>query len=879
MEEYDDAFDICPHCGYIEGTDHEPIHMEPGTLLADRYIIGKVLGYGGFGVTYIGWDGKLQQKVAIKEFMPTEFSTRAFGQSHVMVFEGRKSEQFNDGLKKFVEEAKRLAKFQNEPGIVKVFDSFEENNTAYIIMEFLDGETLTKYMEREGIIKENDAVNMLMPVMESLKVVHEKGIIHRDIAPDNIFITKSGEVKLIDFGASRFATTSHSRSLTAIIKPGFSPEEQYRSSSAQGTYTDVYALGATLYKMITGKTPKDSMDRRVAYEQKGKNILEAPSELNKDISINRENAILNAMNIRSEDRTPDIQTFIDELTSEKPAKLRAGKIKKLDFYKWPLWLKILVPVLAALIVVFGILVATGVLFPNLFKDNVEIPKGYVEVPDVKEMDYEEAIKLIEKNDLIALADGNVKSKYVEAGKILYQSPDPGKILATNSTISLVVSSGTGVKRPANGVSTVPLVIWATQEDALEMLKEAGFADPVIETKEDETVEAGKIISQSLDAGKEVPEGSSITIVVSTGKPSFEVPNVVGKSYSKAKKILEQAGLVVTPDSGSGTVTSQTPKAGSKVKKGDTVKLGLSSGNQGGKGESSSTTTKKTTIVVTFNANGGYVGESTKVVTIGSTYGNLPTPTRDYHSFGGWYTEPNGGTNVSAGSTVGSSNVTLYAHWYENSWSGWTTDTSKQNSDYDWETKTQYQYRDKEYKDSSSSSLSGWTQYGSPTVTYGSWSSWSGWSTSYRSSSDTCYVESRDIPATYKTVHNYYHWCTNTGNWWATDAGTYNGHNCRNYHTKQLNSQLTNKKNNTTGTGHYFTSSEKCPNGCTAWYYKGSEQVMARAAYTEYRYQTRDKYTTYHYYRWEDWSSWMDDYIESSSDREVETRTVYRYKQK
>ena len=288
MENYGDEFEVCPFCGYVEGTPpEEAIHMEPGMILNNRYVIGRVLGYGGFGVTYIGWDGKLEQKVAIKEYLPSEFSTRMPGQSGVTVFNGDRSEQFLDGMNKFIDEARRLAKFQNEPGIVRVFDSFNENGTAYIIMEYLEGETLTERLKRDKTIPEDEAVKMLWPVMESLKVVHQEGILHRDIAPDNIFLTKDGEVKLIDFGASRYATTSHSRSLSVIIKPGYSPEEQYRSRGDQGPHSDVYALAATLYKMITGKTPPDAMERRAKVESKKKELLEAPSKLVKNISVNR----------------------------------------------------------------------------------------------------------------------------------------------------------------------------------------------------------------------------------------------------------------------------------------------------------------------------------------------------------------------------------------------------------------------------------------------------------------------------------------------------------------------------------------------------------------------------------------------------------------
>ena len=255
MQPFDAENKVCPHCGYAVGTPaEEAIHMTPGTVLSERYVVGRVLGYGGFGVTYIGWDERLQQRVAIKEYLPNEFSTRVPGHSQVTVFDGDRQEQFLDGLKKFVEEARHLAQFQNEPGIVRVFDSFTENDTAYIIMEYLEGQTLSAYLEEAGTIPEDQAVAMLTPLMESLQVVHEKGILHRDIAPDNIFVTNDGEVKLIDFGASRYATTSHSRSLTVIIKPGYSPEEQYRSRGDQGPHTDVYALASTMYKMITGVT-------------------------------------------------------------------------------------------------------------------------------------------------------------------------------------------------------------------------------------------------------------------------------------------------------------------------------------------------------------------------------------------------------------------------------------------------------------------------------------------------------------------------------------------------------------------------------------------------------------------------------------------------
>jgi serine/threonine protein kinase len=340
-EQYEEEFEICPYCGYVDGTRPEQaLHMEPGSILHERYIVGRALGFGGFGITYIGWDTLLEHKVAIKEYLPSEFSTRMPGVTQVTIYNGDKNEQFQSGLTRFVDEARKLAKVSNVDGIVKIYDSFRENSTAYIVMEYLEGETLAQRLERDKTIEPEAATAMLLPVIESLQTVHERGIIHRDLAPDNLFVTTDGSVKVIDFGAARFATTSHSRSLTVVIKPGYSPEEQYRSRSAQGGHTDVYAIGATLYRMITGITPPDALERYAMAEGKRKDILEPISRHCKKIDPDTENAILNAMNIRIEDRTPTMAAFLGELQSEEPVKRVYGRIKRIDTLRWPLWTKI-----------------------------------------------------------------------------------------------------------------------------------------------------------------------------------------------------------------------------------------------------------------------------------------------------------------------------------------------------------------------------------------------------------------------------------------------------------------------------------------------------------------------------------------------------------
>lgn len=728
MELFGDEFEICPHCGYVVGTHaEEAIHIEPGTLLYDRYIVGKVLGYGGFGVTYLGWDGKLEQKVAIKEYLPGEFSTRMPGQSQVTVFNGEKNEQFHDGLRKFVEEAKHLAKFQNEQGIVKIFDSFEENDTAYIIMEYLDGETLTEYLRREKTIPEDVAVAMLTPVMESLQAVHDEGLLHRDIAPDNIFLTKSGEVKLIDFGASRYATTSHSRSLTVIIKPGYSPEEQYRSRGDQGPHTDVYAIAATLYKMITGKTPPDAMERRAKYENQNKDILEEPHKINKKISPNRENAILNAMNVRIEDRTPDIATFIKDLNADPPVKRVYGKIKKIDLYSWPLWLKILVSSLLSVILIFATLLLTGVIKFSNFTEEIVIPDNIVTVPDVEGLYKDEALKLIEDGKLLASTDGSIESEYIPAGKIILQTPVGGSYMDINGTVLLMISSGKGVASPENGVSTVPYVIWDAKDVAISKLTQAGLAEPEIIEKYDENVAYGSVIEQSVEAGTQVDEGTKITLTISIGPAAFDMPNVVGQAKDKAESTLNGKGLVVVVEYEKndsvpeGNVIRQSVSAGTSAKRGDEVTITISSGRktidvanvvgksqadavealegqgfkvkvlenydssvpsgkvisqspQAGTSQLPGTTIVvyvskgKQPITVTYDANGGTVSPGSKSSYLSDAYGTLPTPTRTGYSFVGWYSAKSGGVEVKASTTITTpSNHTIYAIWTVNTY--------------------------------------------------------------------------------------------------------------------------------------------------------------------------------------------------------------------
>ena len=296
----------CPGCGFSASASPNPANALPlATRLNNQFIIGRELGTGGFGITYLAYDIKLRRAVAIKEYFPREQCGREENRVSIAVLRSTSPESYQYGLNKFLEEAQTLARFQDVPGIVNVGSFFEANKTGYIVMDYLQGITLEEYLKRRGDkIPFDEALKILMPILDALKEVHAANLLHRDISPDNIFITKQKQVKLIDFGAARMAARDHSQNFSIILKEGYAPEEQYRSKGKQGPWTDVYALAATMYRCITGILPPQSLDR-VAGEEK----LQWPSTLDVQIDPAQEKVLLKGLEIKASHRYADAGDF------------------------------------------------------------------------------------------------------------------------------------------------------------------------------------------------------------------------------------------------------------------------------------------------------------------------------------------------------------------------------------------------------------------------------------------------------------------------------------------------------------------------------------------------------------------------------------------
>ncbi len=254
--------DVCPACGYNPADSaHDPLTLAPGSILVNRYVVGRVIGKGGFGITYLAYDALTRKKIALKEYFPYGLAQRTSESIEVSVTSDDNAETFKLGAEKFYNEAKLVSRFNGNPNIVGVYDCFYENDTVYMAMEYLRGSTLKDHIREHGILSAPQALFVANSITNALVVAHSASVLHRDISPDNVMLLDNGDIKLIDFGSARQLVAERSQAFSVILKPGFAPPEQYSKKGNQGPWTDVYSLGTTLYFMLTGDIPEDPTAR------------------------------------------------------------------------------------------------------------------------------------------------------------------------------------------------------------------------------------------------------------------------------------------------------------------------------------------------------------------------------------------------------------------------------------------------------------------------------------------------------------------------------------------------------------------------------------------------------------------------------------------
>ncbi len=305
MREKKSQAEKCPYCGF-DPKEYRPesAALPPFTILSGRYLLGREIGAGGFGITYLALDLILERRVAIKEFFMQDMMYRTkLDAVTVSTANGNEEEMYRSSRAKFEKEAKILAHLNNMPGIVQVYDCFLENGTIYIAMEYLEGKTLGEYIaSKDGRLSVEETIQILLPIMQSLEKIHKEGIIHRDISPDNIKFAEDGVLKLYDFGGAKLEK-GDAASKVVYMKPGYTPLEQYSANGNQGPWTDVYAMAATMYYCISGKRLPEAPDRSV---RKNQSLFEAG---NVKVSKQIEKVLSKALELYYEDRYQTMEEF------------------------------------------------------------------------------------------------------------------------------------------------------------------------------------------------------------------------------------------------------------------------------------------------------------------------------------------------------------------------------------------------------------------------------------------------------------------------------------------------------------------------------------------------------------------------------------------
>ena len=410
----------CPHCGYVPGDPGPDYALRPGTILNGKYLVGKILGQGGFGITYLGWDLMLERKVAIKEYYPSGQVVRQVGTSSLQWYRTEQASNARDsGQEMFLKEARKMSKVHKIAEVVQIMDLFQENDTAYIVMDFIEGETLKCRLQKTGPLSWQETQKIFLPVIRAMEEVHQAGLIHRDLSPDNLMLPPDGGVKILDLGGAKDLTLNSGASSMQVAKGGFSPPEQYYQRGGSGTWTDVYALAATIYYTLTGVLPP------VAVERMEEDTLRWDLPQLQALPQGTIQALKKAMALRAKDRTQTMQELYQGIavsgTSPQPEKDTASEEKTVK--EGPTlekeesakpekenkkWVKLFLPigaVLACVVIAVAILRWKSVADANLeYKQAVEMMEA---------RRYEEAIAAFEALD--GFQDSVQKIEDCEAG--------------------------------------------------------------------------------------------------------------------------------------------------------------------------------------------------------------------------------------------------------------------------------------------------------------------------------------------------------------------------------------------------------------------------------------------------------------------------------
>lgn len=447
----------CPVCGLTQDSYTPATHyLPPGTVLMNRYLIGRALGEGGFGITYIGRDLRLEMKVAIKEYFPSDRAARdAASSMDVHSCVGRNNSGYEQGLSRFLCEARTMARMEKQPQIVMVRDYFEANNTAYIVMEYVEGTNFIDLAARRGgRIPASELFPLIEPLFTALSAMHKAGLIHRDISPDNLML-EQGSVRLLDFGCARESSQGTDSTMAVALKQGYAPIEQYQCMG-QGPWTDVYALSATIYFCLTGRVPPKSLDRLLSDE------LAAPRALGVDITLEQQRALLRGMEINPEKRCQTVDELYSGLYRTEDASAGRGihprDVESVTDTEAPAAKRRVSGRIAALLCVLAFIAALALLIPGQHKAGIAQPQ---ELTSFKRDElFEDAVTVSSDTELaFALADSTVAAVILEGSGA--DVGLPGTV--TELDKPLLISEGARLVMPGALILREGGVLWTAGE--------------------------------------------------------------------------------------------------------------------------------------------------------------------------------------------------------------------------------------------------------------------------------------------------------------------------------------------------------------------------------------------------------------------------------
>lgn len=574
----DEKVHTCPYCGEsLAISEPSPQYLPPGTVLQGKFIVGKPLGAGGFGNTYIGWSQILLRRVAIKEYYPEQITSRMPDGVTVSVTEGTMRQRFRNGLQQFLEEARSVANLQDVRGVVEIYNFFEANGTGYIVMEYLEGMDVRTILKKSGDKQDYEwCRKVILTVLYTLREIHKRGVLHRDIAPDNVFVTNEGVVKLIDFGAAKHASELANLKQDIVLKVGYAPIEQYSRTAPQGPYTDLYAVAALFYRMLTGMKPIPANERVV------QDSLVVPSEMGIKLPEQAELAIMVCLNIRPEFRLQSAGEFMEALDGANFVPVyerewilppeavshssRFGKLASL-----PTGIKVVACFFVLCLIGGGAVGLVSLTRQEKAVQSSSDAAGQLFVGNCVGKQWEDAVRLLQNQGFTVIAEPVYEyNPDVEEEQVTRQNIAAGESADIGEEIVLTVSGG-------RSRFTMPDCIGMTSAEVSDYFEQRGTVAEVREAYSDE-LEKGELISQSIAVGTvySVLDSPALVFEYSLGARSDyekKMPDLEGLSVKQAEKKLKDKGIVAKvkvrtdrfySDVEKGKVVAQKPAKGKKI---------------------------------------------------------------------------------------------------------------------------------------------------------------------------------------------------------------------------------------------------------------------------------------------------------------------------